>query len=520
MFLHYLGHAGWLFEEGGTTLLCDPWMSPYGAFYASWFPFPENGHVRLPPVVDGIYLSHAHEDHFDPETLSHFPRDSKILIADFQDPVLRESLAALGFTNVLSVGDGDTVTVGSLSLQIFRDEDSGMYHDSALVVRSQTAAVLNLNDCRLSETYSDRIGHVDVLLGQSSGANWYPLVYEYPEDHAKALAAAKRRRGLERLADAAARVRAGSTIPCAGPACFLDPALSHYNDMNNAADSPFPMMDTAVEFLRRRGHHAFLAMPGDVIDAHAGALRLRARSLHPEEVYGRRGEYLRGYADRKLPDIARRLRRLKPDPSASARFRRELDRVVSTSVVFVPQIRGVVRFQLLGAPDGDVVMDCREGQQAEVRSYRGETVNYRFALDHRLMSDILKQRFINFENILFSMRFSVFREPDVFNDALFAVLVNFDDERLRRAEREAGAAAHGPADVFEIAHEGTRLQVQRRCPHMGADLSVVGQVRGGTITCTRHGWEFRLADGECLNVTAPPIVVRKVPAADCQGQCP
>src|SRR5229473_1929677 len=100
MFLHYLGHAGWLFEEGGTTLVCDPWLSQQGAFYASWFQFPANDHVRLPREVDAIYISHAHEDHFDPETLTQFRRDTLILIANFNDPVLLEELDSLGFTNV------------------------------------------------------------------------------------------------------------------------------------------------------------------------------------------------------------------------------------------------------------------------------------------------------------------------------------------------------------------------------------------------------------------------------------
>lgn len=505
--------------EDGSTLLCDPWMSRHGAFYASWFPFPANDHVRLPPAVDAIYLSHAHEDHFDPETFTRFARDTRVLIADFTDPVLREGLSALGFTNVVTVPDGAPVRVGRLTVQIFRDEDSRIFHDSAVLVRSPTATVLNLNDCRLSEAYETRIGGIDVLLGQSSGANWYPLTYEYPEHHARALAAAKRRRSLERLTAAAARLNPAVTVPCAGPPCFLDPALFHYNDIGNEADNPFPMMDTAVEFLEQHGRRAFLTMPGDIIEAAAGALRLKTRSLRPEEVYGRRREYLGEYAARKVPVISRCLHGLQADPSTGARLRQELARVLTDSKVFVPEIRGLIRFQLRGVADGDIVMDCREGRPAEVRRYAGERVNYRFSLDHRLVADLLKQPFVNFENVFYSMRFSVSREPDLYNNALFALLFNFDAARLRLAEQGIAGARQTPPEVYEVTDEGTRFLVQRRCPHMGADLRAVGHVRGGMLTCLRHGWQFRLADGKCVNVTAPPLFVERLPPADRQEEC-
>jgi len=40
--------------------------------------------------------------------------------------------------------------------------------------------------------------------------------------------------------------------------------------------------------------------------------------------------------------------------------------------------------------------------------------------------------------------------------------------------------------------------VQRRCPHLKADLSRFGIVEGNTLTCQLHGWKFDLATGRCL----------------------
>ena len=40
--------------------------------------------------------------------------------------------------------------------------------------------------------------------------------------------------------------------------------------------------------------------------------------------------------------------------------------------------------------------------------------------------------------------------------------------------------------------------MQRRCPHLKADLSRFGIVDGNTLTCQLHGWKFDLASGRCL----------------------
>ena len=47
-------------------------------------------------------------------------------------------------------------------------------------------------------------------------------------------------------------------------------------------------------------------------------------------------------------------------------------------------------------------------------------------------------------------------------------------------------------------------QMQRRCPHLKADLSRFGTVEddaseGAVMTCQMHGWKWRLSDGKCLS---------------------
>jgi UDP-MurNAc hydroxylase len=51
--------------------------------------------------------------------------------------------------------------------------------------------------------------------------------------------------------------------------------------------------------------------------------------------------------------------------------------------------------------------------------------------------------------------------------------------------------------------------VQRRCPHLKADLSRFGIVDGNVLTCQLHGWKFDLPSGKCLTSAGHQIRAEK-----------
>ena len=52
--------------------------------------------------------------------------------------------------------------------------------------------------------------------------------------------------------------------------------------------------------------------------------------------------------------------------------------------------------------------------------------------------------------------------------------------------------------------------VERYCPHRQADLAVFGEIDGGVLTCTLHGWRFDLETGRCLTADDRQLRVRPV----------
>ena len=165
-----VGHAGFRIETRAGNILCDPWVNP--AYFASWFPFPDNTALDWDALgdCDYLYVSHLHKDHFDPENLrAHVNKEATVLLPDFPVPDLRRELEKLGFQRFFGTTDSVKHTVsgpkGDLEVMIIalRAPADGPIGDSALVVSDGQTVAFNMNDARpVDLDVLDQFGHVDV----------------------------------------------------------------------------------------------------------------------------------------------------------------------------------------------------------------------------------------------------------------------------------------------------------------------------------------------------------------------
>ena len=104
----HLGHAALLYRQQQNIFLFDPWLLPW--FAESSVPSLWGS---LLPKPTAVFLTHDHDDHVDPRTLLHLPKETPIIIPSrrnrkklFYDylSLLRE----LGFGRVIELAHGET----------------------------------------------------------------------------------------------------------------------------------------------------------------------------------------------------------------------------------------------------------------------------------------------------------------------------------------------------------------------------------------------------------------------------
>lgn len=160
MKLTQIDNACCIYEANGFKLLCDPWLTD-GGFEGSWYHYPPLtttfNHVK---DVDALYISHLHPDHYDETILKQFRKDIPVIILDKEPNFLKRKLeSVIGFTNLIPVQDGKTITIGPMEVTVYApfvnhpfDHSSlGNFIDSAIVVEANGKVILNANDNTPSE---------------------------------------------------------------------------------------------------------------------------------------------------------------------------------------------------------------------------------------------------------------------------------------------------------------------------------------------------------------------------------
>jgi UDP-MurNAc hydroxylase len=508
-----IGHAGILIETEHGSILCDPWFVP--AFFGSWFVFPRNDHLTAGLVAgierpDFLYVSHLHGDHLDESFLAeHVDRQATVLLPDFPTGELERRLRSLGFRDFVATADGQAVQLGGLEIAIHVETSvtDGPGGDSALVVSDGSSRLVNQNDCRLhAPSDLTRHGPVDIQWLQYSGAIWYPMVYDLPDDERHELAVAKVDAQFGRAIRYVEAVGARVVVPSAGPPCFLDPELAELNVVTGDEISIFPDAAAFLERLAKDGiETGVLAIPGTTIDITPDAITVH----HPmpdddvAAIFTAKADHLRRYHDDWAPWLAvERASWPAPQPDLAGRLAAWWEPLLATA----PALRAAVGGGcLLRCGDEAVLIDFPTGA---VRPYAGEPYAFSFDLPRPLVERIVADRAVDWSNSLFlSLRFRAWRAGD-FNEHLYNFFKSLSAERIARADAEA-AAKRAPLTAATEEIERGGYVMERYCPHRRADLAIFGEIDGGVLTCALHGWQFDLETGRCLTADDRRLRVRR-----------
>ncbi|HEX2308936.1 MAG TPA: Rieske 2Fe-2S domain-containing protein [Jatrophihabitantaceae bacterium] len=498
-----LGHASMLIETAHGSILTDPWVNP--AYFGSWFPFPDNSGLDWDAIgqCDYLYVSHLHHDHFDPENLARrISKKATVLLPEYPTSELEDALRDLGFHSIVASANGEVFDLDGLQLMIqaLVSPTDGPIGDSSLWITDGTTTLLNQNDARPSDlgAFAD-LGHVDVHMLQFSGAIWFPMVYELPKRAKQALGKQKRDRQFDRTLRYIDDLKADWVFPMAGPPCFLDEELWGFNDIYGDEANIFPDQMVFADWMAEQGRdNVRVLLPGSVAEPERPDCPV-SHSLSDGEIrqiFQEKETYLRAYQARRQPAVeAQKASWRHPEIDLSAELKAWLEPLLAEAVVMADGINGGVRLTAEGDERGavDLVVDF---VGREVRPYAGERVRYAFTTRRTYLEQLIYDHEIDWVNSLFlSCRFSA-RRIGPYNEFIYAFFKCLSEERLQYAEGwyiEQNAAE--AAESIEL--DG--WEVQKRCPHLKADLSRFAHIDGGVLTCQMHGWRWRLSDGKCLS---------------------
>ncbi|MBE7189552.1 MBL fold metallo-hydrolase [Jatrophihabitans endophyticus] len=503
-----LGHASVLIETAHGNVLTDPWVNP--AYFGSWFPFPDNSRLDWDAIgdVDYLFVSHLHRDHFDPENLrKHVSKRTTVLLPEYPTSELEDALRDCGFTSFVKPASGDVVDLDGLQvmIQALTSPTDGPIGDSSLWLHDGRHRLLNQNDARPSELSEFReLGPVDSYLIQFSGAIWFPMVYELPQRAKAAMGLTKRERQFDRTLRYIEELDARYVFPTAGPPCFLDEELWGFNDIFGDESNIFPDQVVFLDWLRGKGHdEGRLLLPGTVASPDEAGCPV-VHPYEPDTIYASnetKTAYLRDMQARRMPEVdAARATWAHPEIDVLASLRDWFTPLLEESTKIAAGIDGGVRLTCEDAERGDVDV-LIDFVARDVRAYDGEKVRYRFRTRRAYVEQLIAEHEIDWVNSLFlSCRFSAQRIGP-YNEFVYVFFKCLSDERLNYAE--GWFAEQDAAEASEtITLDG--WEMQRRCPHLKADLTRFGTVeddaRGEAVmTCQMHGWKWRLSDGKCLS---------------------
>ncbi len=162
----WLGQSGFLLQAGGIRVIFDPYLSDS---LTRKYEHTDKPHVRVtervidPANLGGVSLvtsSHAHTDHFDPDTLSPlFAANpaAQLLVARANDRLACDRLPDLA-PRILAIDAGESVVLGDVTVaavpsaheQVERDEH-GFCRFLGFVVRVNGLTVYHSGDTRLHD---------------------------------------------------------------------------------------------------------------------------------------------------------------------------------------------------------------------------------------------------------------------------------------------------------------------------------------------------------------------------------
>lgn len=238
MKITYVTQACVLIETQGIKILTDPWLvGPCWAGNLWHYPPPK----RTPETftdIDFLYFSHAHEDHFQIESINRLPseiKDTQVIISDFDKPYFERAIRGIGFKNVKVMKHNESTTLQpGINLDMIRNDIGD--DDSSIILECDGSTVFFQTDNLMSIKEAERLGKkydIDVLFTMNTKTGIFPAFYDFPASTMIELSRKKINSSAQYSVNISKALGAKTIIPYASDLCYLG-ELYFANDIHYA----------------------------------------------------------------------------------------------------------------------------------------------------------------------------------------------------------------------------------------------------------------------------------------------
>lgn len=407
----YVGHACMLVRMNGRKFIFDPVMQR-PLLLESWLYFPPQ--VMDPRLldVDGVFISHFHEDHYDPRYLAQLRPGTPIYIAE-ERPMFEGWLRDLGLTVKTLPPRRLAEVAPGVSAYSMPSEYNKI--DSSFLLKGDGLCVYQGNDNFLTaETLVEArraVGPVDHAFVPYAYIWWYPF-------RLGSIDAATRHSEGQRMVtkyldlglEHATILGSPVVVPCGGNLVYYDSVDS---DINQAVYTPYDFKDYALQHRPDLGDRVMPLVAGDYILKEGGAEQV-VWSPSTTAVYkAKLAAFLAAWAAKNPPAAGQRAKLSRQDVAfLERRLTRPEVLPLDYVLTFLCSEDPTVGFQV-DLKDRTIALTT--DAPAEGRAW------IRFEMQAVALEAWLSEEII-FEVILESARFTVYRFPEVHDPKVWELL--------------------------------------------------------------------------------------------------
>ncbi len=397
----YVGHACMLVRLGGKKFLFDP-VTQRPLLLASWLYFPPQVMDARLLDVDGVLISHFHEDHYDPRFITQLRPGTPVYIVE-QRPMFEAWLREIG-ANVKTLPARALVEIEPGVFAYAMPSEYNLI-DSSFLLKSEQLCVYQGNDNFLTaETLvaaHKAVGRVDHAFVPYAYIWWYPFRLGNID---AATRDAEGQRMVTKYLDLpglehARILDAPVVVPCGGNLVYHDAVESV---MNRAVYTPYDFADYASEHAPDVADRVVPLVAGDFVLKRGGRDELFWTRSSTEQYGSQLATFLSDWAARN-PTLASPRRSVRMGDVAFLARRIGRHEVVAQDYDLI--------FCREDAPDVGFRVDMRTRELVLDTKVPSGTPWMKFLLEPVAFDAWLAESII-FEVVLESARFNVYREPE------------------------------------------------------------------------------------------------------------